>query len=47
MPQMKIDRKFFRVRTDEFLQNIAPKSDRTIAVTEFQGFPENITGGKE
>ncbi len=45
MPQMKVEKKFFRVRVDKFLQQIAPIIN---AVAGFQGFelsPKNIMAG--
>jgi len=47
MPQITAEKKFFQDRTDKFLQNIALKIDKTLAVTEFQEFQTNITGGEE
>ncbi|MGL6342142.1 MAG: hypothetical protein ACRC80_23720 [Waterburya sp.] len=47
MPQITAEKKFFQDRTDKFLQNLAPKSDKTIAVVEFQGLQKNIAGGEE
>jgi hypothetical protein len=47
MPQITAEKKFFQDKTDKFRQNTALEIDKTIAGTKFQGFQENITGGKE
>jgi hypothetical protein len=47
MPQITAEKKFFQDKTDKFRQNTALKIDKNLALTEFQGFQENITGGKE
>lgn len=47
MPQSTVEKEFFRVRTDNFFQNVALKFDQTFSITKFQGLQENITGGKE
>ncbi len=44
---MKVEKKFFRVKVDEFLQQIAPT---ILAIAGFQGFklfPKNIMAGGE
>jgi hypothetical protein len=47
MPQTTAEKKFFQDRTDKFRQNIALEFDKAFAITKFQGFQENITGGEE
>ena len=47
MPQMKIEKKFFRVRVDKILQNIAQIISEKPAVAEFQSNPKNLTGGEK
>jgi hypothetical protein len=47
MPQITAEKKFFQNRIDSFFQNIALEFDKAFAITEFQGFQKNITGGKE
>jgi hypothetical protein len=47
MPQITAEKKFFQNRIDKFRQNRAAEIDENLTVKKFQGFQENITGGKE
>ena len=49
MPQMKIDRKFFRVRVNQILPSIASISVKKLTITglqEVKVFLKNIAGGE-
>jgi hypothetical protein len=47
MPQITAEKKFFQELTDKFTQNIALESDKSLALTKFQGLQKNIAGGEE
>lgn len=50
MPQMKIEKKYFPVRVDEFLQHITSLINQFLAIAEFQEnkeFSKNIMAGGE
>jgi hypothetical protein len=47
MPQITVEKKFFRLRVAKFFLNIASLISKSPALTEFEGLQKNITGGAE
>ena len=47
MPQTTVEKKFFRVRVDEFLQQLAPIIHAIAGFQGFKLFPKNIMAGGE
>ncbi len=47
MPQTTVEKKFFRVRVDEFLQQLAPIIHAIAQFQEFKVFLKNMMAGGE
>lgn len=47
MPQTTVEKNFFRIRASKNSSGNEATIFQSLTVIEFQGFPENITGGKE
>lgn len=47
MPQITAEKKFFRIEKSENSQKNAAEIIQSLTIIKFQGFSENITGGKE
>lgn len=47
MPQTTTEKKFFRLKVSKKSGKNEAKIFQSLTVIEFQGLPENITGGKE
>jgi hypothetical protein len=47
MPQTTTEKKFFRIRVSKKNGKNEARIFQSLTVIEFQGFQENITGGKE
>jgi hypothetical protein len=47
MPQTTVEKNFFRIRVSKKSSGNKATNFPSLTFIEFQGFPENITGGKE